>query len=139
MGRPLNKRNFGAVDTTASAPNESPIKGIIVSAMKTDTARSSTIVKQRGSKRFVVTNGTDGNFTATLAQGTSFAADTAATMVLYGYVAGSGATENESTSAGTKVAIAKITGRRCTGYNGTVYKWSLQNDSTADYIELTAI
>ena len=131
MGRPLNKRNFGTAAGAAA--------GIIVSAMKTDTARASTIVKQIGSKKFLVTNGTDGNFEATIDEGTSFTADTAGTVVIFGWVADTGATANESTSAGTQVAIKKITARRAIAFSGTKYKWTLQNDSAADYIELTAI
>lgn len=132
MGRPINKRNFG-VATGANA-------GIIVSAQLTSTARTSTIVKQVGSKRFIVTNGTDGNFEAVMDEGNgSGVADTAGTFVLVGYVAGSGAASNESTSGGTLVAIKKITARRAIAFDGTKYKWTLQNDSAADYIELTAI
>ena len=95
-------------------------------------------------QKFIVTNSTDGNFEATIDEGTSFLADTAGTMVIYGWVAGTftGAlnTEgNESLSGGTQVAIKKITARRAIAFNGTKYKWTLQNDSAADYIELTAI
>lgn len=131
MGRPLNKRNFGTAVGAAA--------GFIVSARKTDTARVSTIVKQVGSKKFVVTNGTDDNFVATIAEGTAFAANAAGTVVIFGWEAGSGAASNESTSGGTQVAIKKITARRAIAFDGTRYKWTLQNDSAADYIQLTAL
>lgn len=122
MGRPLNKRNFGSATGAAA--------GIIVSARKTTTARASTIVKQRGTRSFIVTNGTDGNFAARLTEGTDLAATAADSMVLYGYT-------NAVTDTG--VALRKITARRAVDYAGNVYTWTLENDSSADYIQLTAI
>jgi len=131
MGRPLQKRNFGT--------NAGAAAGIVVSARKTTTARSSTIVKQRSKNYFKVTNGTDGDFIAKLDQGSSFTANAAGTFVLSGWVVNSGGTSNPSTSGGTQKAIKKITQRRATDYAGVQYKWRLVNDSSADYIELTAL
>jgi hypothetical protein len=37
------------------------------------------------------------------------------------------------------VAIAKITKRVATNFSGVKYNWFLENDSSADYIVLTAI
>jgi hypothetical protein len=37
------------------------------------------------------------------------------------------------------IAIAKITKRVATDFNGVRYKWFLENDSSADYIVLTPI
>jgi hypothetical protein len=37
------------------------------------------------------------------------------------------------------VAIAKITKRVATNFSGNRYKWYLENDSSADYIVLTAL
>jgi hypothetical protein len=37
------------------------------------------------------------------------------------------------------VAIAKITKRVATDFSGNRYTWFLENDSSADYIVLTAI
>ena len=122
MGRPVKKINF------SSAPNGI---GILLSAMKTSTARSSYIVKQRGSHKYDVYNSTDGTFRVTLAQGTSFAADTAATAVMVGYT--------DQGNDANRVAIAKLTARRAVDFSGNKYKWTLTNDSTADVIVLTAI
>jgi len=123
MGRPIKKLNFG---TAAGADS-----GILVSAMKTSTARTSYIVKQVGSKKYDVYNATDGTFRVTLDEGTSFAADTAATAVIVGYT--------DPGLDSSRVAIAKLTQYRAVDFSGNQYKWTLVNDSSTDYIQLTAI
>ena len=37
----------------------------------------------------------------------------------------------------SRVAIKKLTARVAVAFDGTRYKWTLQNDSSADYIVLT--
>jgi hypothetical protein len=120
MGRPVKKINFG----TAAGSDS----GILVSAMKTSTARTSYIVAQRGSNKYDVYNATDGTFRVTLAEGTSFAADTAGTAVMVGY--------RDPGNDATRVTIKKLTARIMTGFDGTRYRWALVNDSSSDYIQL---
>ena len=96
---------------------------------------TSTIVRQVGSTKYVVTNA-EGVGRVRLSNdstpGEGFG-------YLVGYVAGTGATANEATSAGTAVAIKKLTARRAYDYSGNIYSWTAQNDSTEDYIELTML
>ena len=135
MGRPIRKVNFGIVGTLGSGD-----KGIKVSTKKTGSAADGYIIKQRGSKKFKVNNATDGDFLATLDAGNgSGVATVNNTVVIRGYVAGSGANTNPATSGGTLKRAAKITQRRFIASDGTRYKWTLVDDSTQDYIELTAI
>ena len=54
-------------------------------------------------------------------------------------MAGTGASGNPATSGGTAKYAAKITQRRFIASDGTRFKWTLVNDSTQDYISLTAI
>ena len=123
MGRPIKKLNFGTAATTE--------KGILVSAQKTSTARQSYIVKQVGSNKYDVYNATDGTFRVKLDDGTSFAADTAATAVMVGYT--------DPGLDSSRVAIKKLTQYRAVDFSGNKYKWTLVNDSSSDYIQLTAI
>jgi hypothetical protein len=51
-------------------------------------------------------------------------------MRLNGYIGGNGA---------VPTPIAKITKRVATDFNAVRYNWQLVNDSTSDYIQLTAI
>jgi hypothetical protein len=52
-------------------------------------------------------------------------------MNLFGYIGGNG--------TATATNIAKITKRVATDFSGNRYKWYLENDSSNDYIVLTAI
>ena len=123
MGRPIKKLNFG---TAAGAD-----KGILVSARLSSTTRQSYIIKQVGSNKYDVYNATDGTFRVKLAQGTSFAADTALTAVMVGFT--------DPGSDSSRVAIKKLTQYRAVDFSGNKYKWTLVNDSSTDYIQLTAI
>ena len=49
---------------------------------------------------------------------------------MFGYV---------GSNSGAEVNIAKITKRVATDFSGTRYTWALENDSTNDYIVLTAV
>ena len=64
------------------------------------------------------------------------------TMIILGYTAGTGAANsenNEFVGGGTSVAIRNLKKRTATGFNNNRYEWSLQNDSSMDYIELTPL
>ena len=163
MGRPIKKRFFGAVNSAITSANDNPVEGIGPTSPATPGTGSfgitlsafipavgtlgyisgdggteyltSTIVRQVGSTKYVVSNA-EGIGRIRLSNdstpGVGFG-------YLLGYVAGTGATANESTSTGTSKAIKKLTARRAYDFDGNIYTWSAQNDSTADYIELTLL
>jgi hypothetical protein len=118
MGRPVNKRNFG-VATGAEL-------GIRVSARPTGAAAAGYILNQRGTKKFTVTtaNGTGVCTLVDKAENTLAAGE----MSLVGIVGGN-----------TEVRIAKLYNRTVRDFSNNRYKWTLVNDSSVDYIELTAI
>ena len=96
MGRPLNKRNFGAPTAGGSE--------IKVNFHNGTAVKEGYIVKQKGSKRFVCEEiGTGGEFTCTLTTGKLPAALTAGEMAIS--VQG-----NDSETYG----VSKITGRKVT-------------------------
>ena len=144
MGRPLKKDEFGTKATRSFASAEAGIKleGYFGGTLNTDYQ----IVKQRGAKTFVVMRQATDNFTeaesipgsitsSNLRVGKLVSAQPAAN----GQIRMLGFTNQGQAADNGAVAIAKITKRIATGFNGTRYKWSLQNDSSADYIVLTAI
>ena len=51
-------------------------------------------------------------------------------MRMFGYV---------GSNSGAEVNLAKITKRVATDFSGNRYTWALENDSTNDYIVLTAV
>jgi hypothetical protein len=64
------------------------------------------------------------------------------TMIILGYTAGTGTANsenNEFVGGGTSVAIRNLKKRTATGFNNNRYEWSLQNDSSMDYIELSVL
>ena len=131
MGRPLRKDINGvdAIGTFGPAGQVTSDTGIRVdfydSALRTD----GIIIKQRGARTFVVAQvGTPTvRTTAVLKNG---APSAAGEMRLFGWLGGNG---------GTSVNIAKITKRVATDFSGNRYTWFLENDSSNDYIVLTAI
>ena len=69
MGRPINKRHF----TTATVGATASGNEIKVNFHNGSAVKEGTIVKQKGSKRFVVEEiGTAGTFTCTLTNGKKF-------------------------------------------------------------------
>ena len=133
MGRPLAKDILG-VNVIGEATSNT---GVRVEFYDTQLRTDGGIVKQRGAKTFVVaqeanldtTNLKDSTSTttATLKNG---APSAAGEMRLFGYTA---------SNSGAEVNIAKITKRVATDFSGNRYTWVLENDSTNDYIVLTAI
>ena len=129
MGRPLRKDVLGvdAINTYATSSTGIRVE-IYDSALRID----GVIIKQRGAKTFTCTRiGTIGTGTAyanyVLKNG---APSAAGEMRLFGY---------NPTNSGAEVNIRKITKRLVTDFSGNKYTWKLQNDSSNDYIELTAI
>lgn len=129
MGRPLRKDILGTDVIGTFASNT----GVRVdfydgSTMQTD----GVIIKQRGAKTFVVCRvgdiGTTANYVTAVLQ--SSAPNAANEMSLVGYINGNGSSETY---------LAKITKRVATDFSGNRYTWYLVNDSSNDYIHLTAI
>jgi hypothetical protein len=134
MGRPLKKDVLG-VDAIGTPASDTGIRveAYFGSAAYTDaTYNASTnyayIYKQRGAKTFVLANQA-----ATLSEPCvlqSAIPSANGQMRLNGYIGGNGA---------IPTPIAKITKRVATDFNAVRYNWQLVNDSTSDYIQLTAI
>jgi hypothetical protein len=126
MGRPLKKDVFGtdAIGTYASTNT-----GIRVDVYDSALRDDAIILKQRGAKTFVVARvGTaTTRITATLVSDTPNAAGE---MNLFGFIGGNGA---------QRTNLAKITKRVATDFTGKRYTWRLVNDSSNDYIVLTAL
>ena len=121
MGRPVNKRNFGAtgVDATPTIPirfhdGSSLIEGKILS--------------QRGTNKFNCSN--DGDSITRICRLTSDGSAPNADLEcqLIGIGAGGGA-----------IAIAKLFNRTAIDYDGNRYTWATEDDSTESILRLTAI
>jgi hypothetical protein len=121
MGRPINKRKFGAtgVDATPTIPVRFKLGG---------TVYEGYIVKQRATRKFNVStdDGTTATGACTLTDAVTPANNGDASLV--GITTGGGA-----------VTIKKLTNRVATDYNGNRYTYSLEDDSTETLIRLTAI
>ena len=127
MGRPLRKDINGVDVIGTGADAETGVRvEFYDSALRTD----GIIVKQRGAKTFVVAQvGTPTTTTTAVLQAAEPSA--AGQLRIQGYVGGNGLDNLK--------AIAKITKRVATDFDGVRYTWFLENDSSADYIVLTAI
>ncbi len=137
MGRPLRKDKngidvIGTFGTNSSGDNSAGIRvRFYNSQLRTDGA----IIKQRGSRTFVVAQianiGTTSAYsTAVLKNGTPSAAGE---MQIIAYLTG-------GADAGA-FNVAKITKRIITDFSGNRYTWQMTNygDSTGDQIECTAV
>jgi hypothetical protein len=124
MGRPVKDDVLGTLVfgdyTTTSA-------GIKVSARipGESTAKAGYIEKQTGSRSYRVTNA-DGTGKCVLVS--SITAD--GQVVMLGYT---------DAGADVSVAIRKLNKRTAIDFSGNRYTWVLVNDSSEDYIQLTAI
>jgi hypothetical protein len=136
MGRPLKKDALG-VDAIGSFTGAAT--GVRVEFYDTGLRTDGVIIKQRGAKTFKVcqvaniagNKGKDSTSTTTAVLKNG-APNAAGEMRLWGYPAG-------DTPSGTEINIAKITKRVATDFSGNRYTWALENDSSNDYIVLTAI
>jgi hypothetical protein len=141
MGRPLHKDINGVKVTRSAATTQAGIRveGYFGGALGTDYQ----LVKQRGKKTFVVLKAS----VDVLADGDSIPGTITGTNLKTGVlVSGQPAANGEirirgnlSSNSGSLVAIAKLTKRLATDFSGNKYKWQLDNDSSNDYIVLTAI
>ena len=150
MGRPLRK-DVNGVDVIRSFGTNNPgddnagirLEGYFGGALASDYM----IIKQRGSKTFVVLSETDDSFvdgesikgpdSADFKTGVLVESEPNANgeIRIVGYPAVGGQGESDA------IAIAKITKRVVTDFSGNRYTWYLTNfeDSTGDQIILTAI
>jgi hypothetical protein len=130
MGRPLRK-DVNGVDVIGTGATTST--GVRVDFYDASLRTDGVIIKQRGAKSYVVAQ--VGNIGTTSAYATAklVTGEPAAygEMRLQGYVGGNGVNNLKS--------IAKITKRVATDFDGVRYNWYFENDSSADYIVLTAI
>ena len=135
MGRPLKKDVLGvdAIGTPLGAATGIRVEAYAGGAAYTDATYNITtnyayIFKQRGAKTFTCKNQAGTNLGPLVLQETI--PNSNGEMRMNGYVDGNG-------SAPTP--IAKITKRVATDFSGNRYTWTLQNDSSSDYIVLTAV
>ena len=132
MGRPLRKDAAGtdAIGTPLGAATGIRVEAYTDQAYTDATYNITTnyayIIKQRGAKTFVVANQAGTNAVCKLQSAIPSATGQ---MRINGYVAGNGS---------IPTPIAKITKRVATDFNGKRYTWLLLNDSSSDYIVLTA-
>jgi hypothetical protein len=135
MGRPLRKDINGVdvIGTPATTSLGIRIEAYAGGVAYTDASYNAStnyayIYKQRGAKTFVVKNQAGTNLGACVLQ--AAIPDGNGEMRINGYVGGNGA---------VPTPLAKLTKRVATDFSGNRYKWQLVNDSTSDYIALTAI
>ena len=135
MGRPLNKRHF----TTATVGATASGNEIKVNFHNGSAVKEGTIVKQTGSKRFVVEEiGTAGTFTCTLTTGKLPAALAAGEMSI--------SVKHPAGGSAETYGVSKITGRKvtlvapsATGSNpltGTSIAWHLNSVPTATSVQM---
>ena len=128
MGRPLKKDQNGVdvINTPLLTATGITVRFHDGTSLHSD----GIIIKQVGGKRYRIAR--IGTPTVT----------TACTLVS-GTPAAEGEVSIQGSTSGTLdqnlVSIAKLTKRVATDYSGNRYTWFLENDSSADYIVLTAL
>ena len=159
MGRPLPRKVFGPTDSTVPASTEDwsadgkdpqdrdlttqaadwnkgyniPVykARIVGHPMDTmDTGSGPYIIAQKGSRKFKVRTD-NGDGVCLLVNDDDSSGLEEGQMVLQGFTGVGG-------DSGS-VFIAKITKRLAYDFSGNSYKWYVENDSTANYISLTAV
>lgn len=118
MGRPINKRYFGA--TGGASPN------IPVRYHNGTSSVEGYIVNQKGTNKFTVTTNGTNTFVCRLVN--EIAPNAAAEMSLVGLTSGSNA-----------VILKKMFNRTAVDWSGNRYTWELEDDSTQSLLRLTAI
>ena len=128
MGRPLRK-DVNGVDVIGTYVSNTGIRiEFYDGALRTD----GVILKQRGAKTFRVCRvgdiATSSAYETCVLQNST--PNALGEMRLWGYI---------GSNSGTSVNLRKITKRVATDFSGNRYTWYLENDSSNDYIVLTAI
>jgi len=132
MGRPLNKRLFGVEGTGPTAAGTE----IKVNFHNGSAVKEGYIVKQRGTKRFVVEEiGTGGTFTCTLTTGKLPAALTSGEMSIS--VQGSDSeTYTVSKIAGRKVTVSAPSSTGSNALDGTSLKYALTGSAASGIVRM---
>ena len=125
MGRPVNKRNFGAIDGADANFNVNVKVGV------NSISNAGIILSQRSVNKFKVDDANDGSGNEGIC--TLVDKDAGALgnneMNLLGYVGGTG----------DGVRVKKIYNRTCRDFSDNRYSWTLSDDSTASVMVLTAL
>ena len=125
MGRPVNKRNFGAIDGADANFNVNVKVGV------NSISNAGIILSQRSVNKFKVDDANDGSGNEGIC--TLVDKDAGALgdneMNLLGYVGGTG----------DGVRVKKIFNRTCRDFSDNRYSWTLSDDSTASVMVLTAL
>ena len=141
MGRPLHKDINGVKVTRSATTTQAGIRveGYFGGALGTDYQ----LVKQRGKKTFVVLKASvDALTDSESIPGTITGTNLKTGVLVTGEPAANGEIRIRgylSSNSGQAVSIAKLTKRIAVDFSGNKYKWYLENDSSNDYIVLTAI
>ena len=125
MGRPVNKRNFGAIDGADANFN------VNVKVGANSISNAGIILSQRSVNKFKVDDANDGSGNegiCTLVDKDAGALGNNEMNVL-GYVGGTG----------DGVRVKKIYNRTCRDFSDNRYSWTLSDDSTASVMVLTAL
>lgn len=133
MGRPV-RRDVAGTEVFGTYVADSGIKVSAFLNGSLDTA--AFIIKQTGSRKYKVSSA-DGAYTD-IAKLVSTTPAAAGEMKMVGYVAVSG-NNPELEPVPAPIAIRHLNKRTAIDFNDNVYTWILQNDSSVDYILLTAI
>jgi PKD repeat protein len=134
MGRPLNKRYFGATSTDiASSPpgdisNEERLTAI-VKVGANSVSETGIILSQRSETKFKVDDAADGSGNEGFCTLVDKDVPGNDEMVLKGYIAGDG----------DGVNIRKVQNRTMIDFDNNRYTWEIQDDSTSNILVLTAI
>lgn len=124
MGRPLNKRYFGATDGVADSRMPARVK------VAANAIANGFILSQRTETRFRVNDDFTGAAGNTGVCSLVDAADPGDNeMIVTGYIAG----------AGDAINIRKFHNRTVIDFNNNRYTWEVQDDSTSNILVLTAI
>lgn len=129
MGRPLNKRHFGA--TEGSAGTEGNNLTIMCKVAGNSAVGNGIILSQRSETKFNChddPDGTSGNTGVCTLVDKAIGALGANEMIIQGF-----------TTGGDGVNIRKVHNRTMTDFNNNRYTWAITDDSTANVLVLTAI
>jgi len=120
MGRPLNKKFFGATgdNTQPTIPCRADISG---------TDFEGFIVNQKGTRKFTVSN-----------DGETLSGVCTLVNKINGHAAGEVSIVGV-TDGGGAVALQKLTANKATDYDGNPYTWTVADDSSESLLRLTAI
>lgn len=118
MGRPINKRFFGQLNDGQ--------ENIRTTARPVGAVADGFIVNQRGTKKFTVVAFGEGTGVCTVVDKTPEDL-LVGEMILFGNV------------DGQTVRLSKFFNRTCRDFSNNRYTWTVVDDSTSTFIQLTAI